>query len=115
MSRIAMIIIYLLSFITLVAASPAGDACRKEIITAMLRWQHACAQISRLIPLPGRRPKEDILWPVFPRMHDTEHHPGSALVLARDGCSFPQVPLVDFHRAEVTHREDPGKPRWAAG
>jgi hypothetical protein len=58
MSRIAMIIIYLLSFITLVAASPAGDACRKEICDAAVA---ACMRANQsLNPLAGTEAEKKI-------------------------------------------------------
>ena len=51
MSRVAMIVIYLLSLVTSVAASPAGDACRKEICDAAVA---GCMRANQsLNPLAG--------------------------------------------------------------
>src|SRR5262245_1751531 len=38
--------------------------------------------------------KENVLCSVFPGLHDPDHHPRSALVLACDGCSFLTMPLI---------------------
>ena len=79
---------------TVAFASPTGHACRKEICSFCSVGLYAIRS-SAQSDCVDEGGKASLLRCLFQGLHDPEHNPGSALVLAGDGCTILAMSSID--------------------